>query len=188
MGIFNELTLIRQLTFEDGNIRMLGQRMQILPSDVLARYVFDIRDDSQAILKLYISVKDSLREGFGLSIGKTYGFSFKDYSKWFVDLAMVAGWGKIVWEELNEEKRGGVVTIQDSPIASYLKGKVKDPCDHFTRGFIAGAASCAFKEDIDIIEIECEAVNAQKCMFIMGKKEDLKQKFPEACATQLRIL
>ena len=175
----------RQLSFENGTIKMLGQRMLISPSDVFARYIFDIRDEPELLKNLYVSAKESIRGGFGINIGKVYGFSFKDYSKWFVELAMVAGWGKIVWEDIDENKKQGIITIQDSPVSAYLKNRVSKPCDHLTRGYIAGAASCAFREDIDIIEVECEAAGAQKCKFIMGPPDFLKKNFADISELQL---
>ena len=113
-------------------------------------------------------------EDFGVNVGKVYGFSFKDYSRWFVDIAGLSGWGQFEWQDIDEEKRKGLIIVKNSPVADSLRNKVNSPCDHIIRGFVAGAASSAFKEDINIIEIECEALGAQGCKFVMGRLEDLK--------------
>jgi predicted hydrocarbon binding protein len=185
MNIFEKLMLARQLSFKEGKIELLGQNLVFSPADFFSRYIYALKDKPELIISLYNSAKSTMKEGFSLNVGKSYGFSFKDYARWFVDIAELSGWGQVVWEDINEAEMKGVITITNSPVAANLKNKVSAPCDHITRGFMAGAASSAFKEEVDMIEIECEALGAQKCKFIMGKIDYLKSKFPDIVKNQV---
>jgi predicted hydrocarbon binding protein len=185
MSIFDKLMLARQLKFTDGRVELFGQPIILSPSDFLAIYISQINEDPILVGKFYNSAKRSVKEGFGINVGKSYGFSFRDYSNWFVDILKLSGWGRVTWQENDKENHKGVISIQGSPIATYLKGKVKFPCDHVMRGFLAGGASSAYKLDIDVVETECEALGAQSCKFMISLSEDITNRFPEFSKLQL---
>lgn len=178
--------LARQLSFRDGRIELMGQNVLLCPSDFMARYLMQISDNSDRTIELYESAKLAVREGFGINVGKSYGFSSRNYTEWFADILKMAGWGNVAWQENDLEQMKGVIDIQGSPIATYLNGKVKSPCDHIVRGFIAGGGSSAYKSDIDAIEVECEALGAKRCRFIVDLSTKLKLKYPEISSKQLR--
>lgn len=185
MSIFDELMLAKQLNFTDGKIELMGQGVLIAPSDFLAAYTESIGDSHELVIELYGCAKRSVHEGFGPNVGKSYGFSVMDYTNWFVNILNMSGWGRVRWEENDWENKKGVIVIEHSPIAKYLKGKVSSPCDHIVRGFMAGGGASAFNSDIDTIEVECEAAGAERCKFIVDSKENLKAKFPELVEQQL---
>ncbi|MDE1804263.1 MAG: hypothetical protein KGH59_00560 [Candidatus Micrarchaeota archaeon] len=185
MSLFDELMLARQLSFGDGKIELLGQRVVFIEADFISKYIEDINNDPKLVLEMYESTKKTMINGFGVDIGKKYSFSFKDYAKWFVDLAKLSGWGLIAWEEIDEELHKGVISVQNSPMTNYLKGKVTKPCDHVIRGLMAGGASSAFKTDLDILETECESLGSPKCKFIIDSLNNLQEKFPLLAKQQL---
>ena len=164
-SIFEKLSMLRQLSFTDGEIRLLDNRMVILPANILAAYTEKINESQELVLELYHSIKDSQIEGFAKLVGKSFSFSFNDFVKWMPDIFALAGWGIIEYKELDPDKHTATLTVARSPVATALKGKVKTPVDHLIRGFIAGAATAAFKVDIDTIETECAALDAQACKF-----------------------
>lgn len=105
------------------------------------------------------------------SIGKKFGFNFLDFFKWLTNIAMLAGWGTLDWQDLNEEKKQGIIYVTNSPIATELKGKVTTPVDYLIRGFLAGGASASFSVDIDCVEEECIALGAKRCKFVIYPKK-----------------
>lgn len=185
MDIFEKLMLARQLKFTDGEIDMLGQRVVIVPSDLFTKYMADINDKPDRIAEVYNSAKQAMKENFGVNIGKSYGFNFNDFSNWFVELATLSGWGNVKFEENDKERHVAVITIKNSPIAVGLKGKVSSPCDHIIRGLMAGGSSSAYKNNVDMIETDCEALGAEKCKFIIDTKDNLRAKFPDLVEKQL---
>ncbi len=167
----------RQLTFSDGQIKMFNENVLFIPSDFIATYTESNAGNNETIKSLYNAAKTSTKEKFGITIGKEYGFAFKDYTKWFADIINLSGWGMLAWKDVDEAGRRGVISFSNSIIASSLKGKVKTQCDHVMRGFIAGGASVAFKEDMDVIEEKCVAAGDDECVFIIGKKDYLKSNY-----------
>jgi predicted hydrocarbon binding protein len=185
MSIFEELMLARQISFQDGSVELTGQRVVILPSDFFGTYIKSICDNPELVGAFYRAAKQTMREGFGKNVGKDYGFSFSNYLDWFVKLAKMSGWGRIEWLESEEEKHTGTIGAEGSPVAAYLKGKVKSPCDHVIRGLMAGGASSAYRLDLDIVETECEALGGARCVFVIDTAENLRKRYPELAKLQL---
>lgn len=177
--------LAKQIAFQEGKIELVGQRVVFSPADFFGVYIERINDDPKLVNNFYKAAKRAVQEGFGINVGKLYGFSLKDYSNWFVELATLSGWGKVYWKDIDRENNRGIIELENSPVAAYLKGKVKSPCDHVIRGFMAGGASSALKLDLDMIETECEALGAQKCKFVMDSTNNLKAKYPNIAKQQL---
>lgn len=173
-NLFQKLFTSRQLLFTDGSIFLLKNRKILIDSKVLSN-ITKLIDNSSKGYELYNSIKTSFVEGSAKAMGTTFSFSFKDYFKWLTDIAMVEGWGKFSWGELNEQRMEGVIFVEDSPIAKDLINKVTNPTDHFIRGLIAGGASASLKVDIDVIEKECIAIGSTKCVFIFKPSDKFEQ-------------
>ena len=168
MSIFDEFMLARQLSFNDGSITLLENRVVIVQAKFFTDYSLAIEGNLDRISELYEISKNSFTEEMGKATGKNFEFNFNDFFKWMTKVAMLAGWGKLTWGDVYQKNKSGVIFMENSPIAEVLKGKVKSPIDHVIRGFIAGGASAAFNADIDATEEECVALGAQKCKFIFG--------------------
>lgn len=185
MNIFEKLMLARQISFNEGKIVLLNQRLVMFTSDFLGAYTLKINDEPGFVRQLYDAGKESVREGFGPGIGKSYSFSFNDFFKWYVDIARLSGWGLVKWEGIDEARHEGTLTIEDSPIAMYLRGRVKGPCDHMIRGFMAGGASSAFKTEVEMVETECYASGAPRCRFVFGPRDAMGAKFRDLYEQQV---
>lgn len=174
MNFFEELMVAKQLSFTQGDIKLLGNRVTITHATFFAEYTMRVNEDNEKLINLYESAKVSFRDGMAKSIGQRYGFSYNDFFKWLTQIAMLAGWGKLTWLDLNDKDKSGVISVQDSPVAEILKGKVKNPIDHLTRGFIAGGASGWLNTDVDAIEDECSALGAAGCRFVFRPRDQFK--------------
>jgi len=185
INLFDKLMLSRQLKFTEGEIDMLGQRVTIVPADLFTIFIIGINDKPDRVGEVYYAAKQAMKDNFATNIGKSYGFSQKDFSNWFIELAMMSGWGIVRFLENNADKHTAVITIENSPIAVRLKGKVKSPCDHIVRGLMAGGSVSAYNTEVDMVEIECQALGAEKCKFVVDSVENLNKKFPDLVAKQL---
>ena len=184
MNVFEMLMLGKQISFEDGKIELAGQRVVLMPIGPFAHYIAEINNDPELLGKLYLAAKRSIREG-GV-VEKLYKRSAKNYAQWFVDIMNLFGLGKFNIENLDEEKGGGVVNLENSPVAIYLKGNISRCADHLTRGLISGVMSVILKEDIEAIETECFGIGNKNCRFIFGKKNELKSNFSMLYAQQFQ--
>lgn len=185
MSLFEKLMLVKQLSFKDGSIDLMGWPLVFAPANFFSLFIGEINDDPKLVAELYYAAKQSNKEGFTTSIGKSYGMTFIDTTKFFVDLVGLVGWGNATWVDLDSKSKKGKIAVQGSVMTTNLKGKVKTACDHVIRGFMAGGASSAFKTDVDMLELECMALGAQRCIFVMDTKENLKAKYPELAKQQL---
>jgi predicted hydrocarbon binding protein len=178
VDIFEKLMLARQLSFKEGEIDLLGQRLVMLPSIVFSDYTMAINDSPDKVAEFYKSVKSSSKANFAVSVGKSYGFNFQNYFDWMTKIVILSGWGIWKWDFLDEEKKSGKISVTNSPVAENLKGKVKCPVDHIIRGFMAGGASASLKTDVDVVEEECVALGAPQCKFVF-KSPDQFNPTPE---------
>ena len=80
---------------------------------------------------------------------------------------MASGWGSIQIINLEAESKRAIITVDNSPFASELKGKVDFPIDTFLRAALAGLFSHYFKTNVDCVESECAANTAKSCKFII---------------------
>lgn len=171
MNFFEELMLARELSFTEGEIRLLGSRVTFLHATFSAEYTLRVNDNPEKVQDLYDVSKVSFRDGMSIAIGKKYHFSFNDFFKWLTQIAMLAGWGKLTWQDLNDQEKSGVILVENAPVATMLKGKVKLPCDHLERGFIAGGATGWLNTNVDCVEEECAALGAAQCRFVFKPRE-----------------
>lgn len=155
----------RQIDFKEGSISLFTNRIVMAPATFLLEFTKAIEGSPEETHSLYESAKTSFKEIVTKDV-RTYKFSVNDYIKWLFEISSFSGWGLLTLESLEIEKKSGSITMLNSPVSEGLKGKVKLPCDHIVRGFIAGALSIAFKEDIECAEMECVGSGAARCRFI----------------------
>lgn len=187
MNIFEKLMFTKQLNFKEGQINLLDQRLVMFTTDFLSAYTLNINDNPKLVSDIYLSAKNSVKNGFGPGIGKKYSFTFYEFFNWYIDIARLSGWGIIKFERVDEDIKQGVISIENSPVSTYLKGKVKSPCDHIIRGFMAGGSETVFKTEMAIVETECIALGAPQCKFIFGPKDIIKTKYKNLYEQQVGI-
>ena len=83
-----------------------------------------------------------------------------------------AGWGELRVVGIDAASRA--VRVESPNLIgveaiAYSERKGPRPSDDFTRGLIAGAASEAFGEAVDAIEVRCRANGADTCAFVSGR-------------------
>ena len=164
--VVGKLMLTREMTFGKGEINLLGTRMVLSNAALFSEFIKNVSNSEEILDILYKSAKVTFRDDMSKNMGKKFGFTFNDFFKWLPDVAMLAGWGKLSWGDLDEKLKRGIIFVEDSPIADNLKGIAKKPVDHLIRGFIAGGASASLQVDIDVVEEECLALGKDRCKFI----------------------
>lgn len=184
MRFFEKLMLSRQIKFDDGKAEILNQRVVFIPGGFLGEYTLEIMKKPESITLIYNSLKEGAGS-FGKNIEKEYKNTLTDYSKLIKEVSDLAGWGITTFEFLNIEE-GAIMSVENTPVGSYLKGRVDSPCDHIMRGMVAGIASIKFGKNLDVIEIECIAMGDKKCKFVIGELDKLKAKFPEVYKIQIK--
>lgn len=183
VSLLEKLMLARAITFKDGNITMFNNRIIMAPAEFFEQLTSYLDESPENTYKIYHSAKESFKVVVTKDT-RTYNFTVNDYLKWLTEIAESAGWGVLTWDSLEKDSKSGIIKVENSPIAQGLKGKAVLQVDHIIRGFIAGAMCVAFKEDMDVIETECQALGAAACKFVFKPAAELAT--TKESATQLK--
>ncbi|MDE1865615.1 MAG: 4-vinyl reductase [Candidatus Micrarchaeota archaeon] len=179
MNFFEMLTLSKKLSFVDGRVLLFNQGISIYPARSMMNYMKLINNDPDSIKLIYSMAKQSMMDH------KQDLLTAHDPSNavsWVINTINLYGLGKMEYLSKTLE---GEITIENSPFVENLKGTVSVPVDNITRGIIAGIVSSISNFDYDVIELNCAAVNGDKCKLIIYKKENLLSKFPLECKSQI---
>jgi len=173
---FKKLLMARQLTFEEGQIKVADEISIMVHGPALVK-LSDMLIKSmgkEGINYIYESSKESgriLAQAFKRKYGLT-GMKLADLIK---NLAMMGGWGKIEFLNFDFKNNSVIGKITDSPFAELTEFRNKKMC-HISRGFIAGALSVVFGTDVDCIEVKCKADGSEFCEGIIKPKSKFLEK------------
>lgn len=181
MNFFEMLVLSKKLSFADGKVSFYGQDISVYPLQSVVEYTGLINKDSESVKFTYITAKNSMIE-YKQNIASAYNQS--DTKKWIVETVNLYGLGEIQFDTSSSQLTGGI-TVENSPFAQNLKGKIDRPVDHILRGIIAGITSVVSNIDYDVIELKCETTGNTNCKLVLDNKEALIQKFPNESKEQL---
>lgn len=173
---FKKLLMARQLTFEEGKIKIADEISIMVHGPALVKLT-DMLIKSlgkKGINYIYLSSKESgivLAQAFK----KKYGLSGMKLADLMKDLAKMGGWGKIEFLKFDFENKYVIGKIIDSPFAELTELKNRKMC-HLSRGFIAGALSVVFGTDVDCIEARCKADGSGFCLGVIRPRSKFLEK------------
>ena len=173
---FKKLLMARQLTFEEGQIKVAGETAIMVHGPALVK-LSDMLIKSmgkEGMNYIYESSKESGKI-MATAFKRKYGVTGIKLANLVKDLTEMAGWGKSDFVKLDFDKKMMIGTTIESPFAELTELKNKKMC-HISRGFAAGAVSVIFNTDVDCIETKCKADGSNYCEFITQPRKDLKDK------------
>lgn len=160
---FDKFIFTNQLVFKDYNFFVLNVPFAIVPIDLLLDLAS--RQNTQMDKTLYYSFKDSTRRRLiprmALNVDREKFLNFME------TFFTASGWGQIMNAEIVESQKHAIVNVSFSPLSRALQGKLGHPCDHFTRGVLAGTFSEYFGVDVEAVETACMGVNAPQCTYVI---------------------
>jgi len=95
---------------------------------------------------------------------KRYGFKGGTLMSALIQSAKATGWGEIVEFKLDQKKCVGKVRVRAS-FEARLKGERSEKVCHWTRGFVAGAASKVIGRPVEAVESKCAGDGDEICEF-----------------------
>ncbi|VVB61331.1 V4R domain protein [uncultured archaeon] len=174
--VVSKLMLHKQLEFEEGSIKLLGQNVVIFPFENLFS-MQKIIEESGKTIELYSAAKE-LGKSWIKGLFKAYKMNtIEEQAEWGEKVFTLAGLGKMKVVEWNAKDSIMVYRVYDSIIAQH-SGKVGHAVCHIQRGWFAGASCVFFGKDIDGIEVKCLSKGDAYCEFITKprNKFDFKDK------------
>lgn len=182
-GTVAKLLAHRQISFEEGSVKLLKQNVAIFPFENLYT-VQKLLEESGKINELYLSAKE-LGKKWIRALFKAYKMSkIEEQARWGEKVFTLAGMGKMKVAHWDLKKTTMIYQILDSVTAKYY-GKVGRPVCHIPRGWFAGAACVFFEKDVDAVETKCVSKGDRYCEFIIKPKADFDFK-DKPVKTQLK--
>jgi len=158
------LMLHRQLTFEEGEMRLFKRPISIIPSDLIVELQKELEKKNMENI-LYLAAKKVGKRWFK-SMDEEYKLKTKDVMEWGPAIISLAGWGKVIVRTKKDSKKSLIVTLEKS-VNALLYGKSVTPIDHMFRGLVCGAWSYVYGENLEAVENECLAKGDKICKFII---------------------
>lgn len=168
--VVKNLMFARQIVFEKGRILLLSQPIVMQPSEVFASLkkamITEGIDDRDI---LYHASREAGKK-YMQNISRNFGMNLKDALKWGINSFELGGWGITELRDFDLDKKRALVRIENSSVAKEF-GSSDRPVDDILRGFLAGAASIIFKEEIACKETKCLSKGDAFCEFVVMRKE-----------------
>lgn len=166
---FSKLLVSEQIKFEGGVFSLFGQRVILLPVEVLSELVKLSLDNPKMASVIYNFSKKAVHDGFATAMEKK-GMKGRKLVELLLEIAGTSGWGKFELLNYNSETGDVKMNLYNSAVASNLHAK--KPVDHIIRGGMAGVATKAFNMNVDFVEMSCLAMGKASCQFIAKSQEE----------------
>ena len=180
MGVLpfvSKLLLGRQLNFDKGRLSVFGQRVIIVPVELIQLLIQKGLEDEKFEDMIYDAMKNSVYI-FCENLKKNYNMKSKDLENILVNLAEMNGYGELQITKIDYEKKIAVYHMRGLPSKS-LFGKIKSKkkvADRYWAGMLAGGAmSILGDKNIEAVEIICDITGKEHCEFVAGSKESIKE-------------
>lgn len=168
-SFFDKYIFTNTLKYTHNNFFLVDMPFVIAPISILLNLAGS--QDIAFQRKLYVEVKNSSRSYF-LEKVSGFGLDKEKQLKFVEEFFIGSGWGTISAVDLKFESKRAIVVVDNSPFVAELKGKSKVAVDVFLRGVLAGLFSRIFNENIDCVEVECAALNFERCKFIIKPQQE----------------
>ena len=169
-SLFKKLLIARQLEMERGVIKVMKNRMTLLPAPFMSYLLKTSKNPIKMGKECYYSAKLTTYNHLTYLLEEEYGLKHHKLEQWMRDVAELMGWGIFTVLNVSWEKKEALITIKDSPVANEM-GRVGYAVDHVSRGAIAGAISIIFRTNIDVVESKCISRGDIVCEFVIRPNE-----------------
>jgi len=177
-----KLLMSGQLNFEKGNLSIFGERVLIIPLELILILVRESLKDKKLAKYVYESSKQSVI-GFCTDIQKRLKVTQKETLDILINLTEMNGYGEITPIKVDYKNKVAIYHLKDLPSKAFF-GKMKvnksTTVDVYWCGLVAGGMSFVFSEDIDCIETRCIITGKVSCEIVAARKEFLKKNYPKA--------
>ncbi len=175
---YDKFIFTSNFKYRANNFFLLDLPVAISPTAPLVH--ISARDDEMINRVLYISTKEATIKDVIPLLKLDFRARFDGSLKLFGNFLSSSGWGEISMVDVCPKKAHAIVGVRNSPIASRLKKKAKNPADHILRGYFAGLFTKAFGKDVDCVELKCIALGDSSCEFIIKPRVEFSKDKPRS--------
>lgn len=164
--LLNKLRLSKQLTFEEGEITLLGEpAVMIIPGAGFMEMQKKLMEKDP--LALYDVGENTGNQLYDLV--HHYAADPKHMIKFGIQLLNLSGYGKFQVMDYKPKNKRAIVHV-DHSINVRMHPKDKKPVCHYIRGLLAGFMENLYKANVACVETHCMAIGDKNCEFVIQKK------------------
>ena len=170
-GIIKKLLFAKQLSFEKGEIKLLGQPVVMFPVVLFIEMFKELKRNNPKNYKdIIYEITDEVGRTYSDTLRKKYGLSGRKLIEWDMNTLSLAGLGNGEIIRLDLEKKTATIKVTNTVIGKGLRPS-KEPVDTVIAGMIGGSGKIIFNsEKILCKEIKCIARGDKFCMFEIYEK------------------
>ena len=167
-SFLDKFVVTNNLKYKNNNFYLIDTQFLMVPTEILVSMTAKAtREESK---KTYYAVKQATQEKLMEKFNIDFGLQGQKGLELVETIFTAFGWGQLKNIDLDFDKKQAIVTVSNSPFAENLQGKTQTESDHLIRGILAGLFSKFFSADMECVELECMALGAQACKFILKEK------------------
>lgn len=163
MDVVTSLILSNNLQFDEGEIRLLGTNLCLIPPKIYLFLFDELRSRDQEQI-FYETCKESASQWFTKLASASGKASREDLIDFLPKILNLLAYGKVSLLEKDFERKKLRVKLE-YPLYPELYGKSAESIDLSFAGFLAGAASSIFKQNMVCKETSCAAQKSSFCEF-----------------------
>jgi predicted hydrocarbon binding protein len=169
-SFFDKYIFTNTLKYKNNNFFLLNIPFAIIPNELIVSISSQNNIEFNRII--YSMIKESTRKNLVRQFAFDFKIDRKKAMQLFETFFTASGWGKIQNIDTDFEGKRAILTVENSPVASSLKGKVNFPVDIMLRAIFAGIFSEVFEINVDCVESECVAAGGDRCKFIVKPENE----------------
>ena len=164
--VIKKLLFARQLSLEEGEIKLLGQNVTMLPIALFIQMYKELKTiQPKKYKKIIYNITKETGKEYSITLKKKYGMNAKKLIEWDINTLALAGLGKGELINLDLKNKKSMIRVFNSTVAKAF-GRSKEPVDTVIEGYIAGSAIIIFNSEKMLCkETKCEAKGNAFCLF-----------------------
>ena len=170
--VMKKLLFARQLEFEEGEIKLLGQNVVMTPVTIfMEMYNYLKKSKPKKYGSILYSITQEVSRKYDIVLKEKYKMTPQQLAEWDVNTLALAGLGKGVIIKFDVKNKICIIKVTNSTIAKMLRPS-KIPIDFVIAGYIGGSGMVAFNsKKIICKEVRCEAMGHPFCEFHVFEKK-----------------
>lgn len=170
--IIKKLLFARQISFEEGEIKLLGQTIVMTPVTIyIELHKYLKKSQPKKYGQIIYNLASEVSKKYDITLKEKYNMKPQKLIEWDINTLALAGLGQAKVMKFDLKKKEAIIRVVNSPIAKALTPS-KQPIDFIIAGYIGGSGTIIFNsKKIICKEVTCQAKGQTHCEFHVFEKK-----------------